>query len=76
MPLNLTKGQKIDLTKINPTLKNIMIGLGWDVSGGNFDLDAAAFYWINRARRVPRATLFFTTISSTSRARLSIWAIP
>lgn len=43
MPLKLTKGQKIDLTKTNPTLKNILIGLGWDVSGGDFDLDAAAF---------------------------------
>ena len=47
MPINLTKGQKVDLTKGNPSLKNIMVGLGWDVnefdSGYAFDLDAAAF---------------------------------
>ena len=47
MPINLAKGQKVDLTKGNPGLKNIMVGLGWDVnafdSGADFDLDAAAF---------------------------------
>ena len=45
MPINLSKGQKVDLTKGNPSLKNIMVGLGWDVnafdSGSDFDLDAA-----------------------------------
>ncbi len=47
MAINLTKGQKIDLTKGNPSLKNIMVGLGWDVNefdgGADFDLDASAF---------------------------------
>ena len=47
MPINLSKGQKVSLTKGNPGLKNIMIGLGWDVnafdSGADFDLDAACF---------------------------------
>lgn len=47
MPINLSKGQKVDLTKGNPGLKKIMVGLGWDVnqfdSGSAFDLDAAAF---------------------------------
>lgn len=47
MPISLSKGQKVDLTKGNPGLKKIMAGLGWDVnafdSGGDFDLDAAAF---------------------------------
>lgn len=47
MPINLSKGQKVDLTKGNPGLKKIMVGLGWDVnafdSGYDFDLDAAAF---------------------------------
>jgi len=47
MPINLSKGQKVDLTKGNPGLNNIMVGLGWDVnefdSGVDFDLDAAAF---------------------------------
>ena len=47
MPINLTKGQKVDLTKGNPGLTKIVVGLGWDVnaydSGAAFDLDAAAF---------------------------------
>ena len=47
MPISLTKGQKVDLTKGNPGLKNIMVGLGWDVNefdtGYDFDLDASAF---------------------------------
>lgn len=47
MPINLSKGQKVDLTKGNPGLKNIMVGLGWYVNafdtGADFDLDAAAF---------------------------------
>ena len=47
MSVCLSKGQKISLTKGNPGLKNIMVGLGWDINrydtGGDFDLDAAAF---------------------------------
>ena len=47
MGINLSKGQKVDLTKGNRGLKSIMVGLGWDVnafdSGADFDLDAAAF---------------------------------
>lgn len=44
--INLVKGQKIDLTKGNPSLKQVCIGLGWDVnymSGADFDLDASVF---------------------------------
>ncbi|MBQ2117306.1 MAG: TerD family protein [Lachnospiraceae bacterium] len=47
MAISLQKGQKVDLTKGNPSLTKIMVGLGWDVnafdSGADFDLDAAAF---------------------------------
>ena len=47
MAINLTKGQKVDLTKGNAGLSKIVVGLGWDVntydSGAAFDLDAAAF---------------------------------
>lgn len=47
MPVNLQKGQKVSLTKGNPGLKKVIVGLGWDVNqfdtGGSFDLDAAAF---------------------------------
>jgi len=47
MAVSLSKGQKVDLTKSNPGLTNVVVGLGWDTNkydGGNdFDLDAAAF---------------------------------
>ena len=47
MPISLQKGQKVSLTKGNPGLKHVVVGLGWDVNqfdtGGDFDLDAAAF---------------------------------
>ena len=47
MPISLKKGQKIDLTKTNPGLSKVLIGLGWDTNkydgGGEFDLDTAAF---------------------------------
>ena len=47
MAVCLKKGQKVDLTKGNPGLKKLTVGLGWDVnrydSGAEFDLDASAF---------------------------------
>lgn len=46
MAINLIKGQRVDLTKGNPSLTKIMVGLGWDAnefSGADFDLDASAF---------------------------------
>lgn len=47
MGVCLTKGQKVSLNKGNPGLKDVVVGLGWDVNqfdtGGAFDLDAAAF---------------------------------
>ena len=47
MAISLSKGQKVDLTKTNPGLSKIIVGLGWDVKkydgGQDFDLDAAAF---------------------------------
>ena len=45
--ISLKKGQKIDLTKNNPGLTKIMVGLGWDTNKydgqADFDLDASAF---------------------------------
>lgn len=47
MPINLSKGQRISLEKASPGLKQIFIGLGWDVNvtdtGGDFDIDASMF---------------------------------
>lgn len=44
--INLTKGQKIDLTKNNPALKKILAGLQWDertTDGEEWDLDGSVF---------------------------------
>ncbi|MFC5404485.1 TerD family protein [Cohnella soli] len=47
MAVNLSKGQKVDLTKSNPGLVKVNVGLGWDTNkydgGSAFDLDASAF---------------------------------
>jgi len=47
MAISLSKGQKVDLTKTNPGLTNVIVGLGWDTNkydGGNdFDLDSSVF---------------------------------
>ncbi|QJD84852.1 TerD family protein [Cohnella herbarum] len=47
MAVNLSKGQKVDLTKTNPGLVKVKVGLGWDTNkydgGSSFDLDATAF---------------------------------
>lgn len=47
MAIQLSKGQRIDLTKTNPGLVKAIIGLGWDTNkyhgGFDFDLDASAF---------------------------------
>ena len=47
MAISLKKGQKIDLTKTNPGLSKILVGLGWDTNkydgGAEFDLDASVF---------------------------------
>lgn len=47
MAISLQKGQKVSLTKGNPGLSKLVVGLGWDTNkydgGFDFDLDAAAF---------------------------------
>ena len=46
MPIELSKGQNISLTKTAPDLKKMIFGLGWDerqTDGQEFDLDASIF---------------------------------
>ncbi len=47
MAVALSKGQRVSLTKDNPSLTKILVGLGWDIntfdSGSAFDLDASTF---------------------------------
>lgn len=44
MAVNLSKGGRVNLEKEAPGLKNVLLGLGWDVrktDGSEFDLDAS-----------------------------------
>lgn len=54
MPVSLAKGQKVDLTKSNPGLTKILVGLGWDINkydgGHEFDLDTAAFLLVESGK--------------------------
>ena len=46
MAVSLSKGQNVSLSKTDPLLKHILIGLGWDArssDGQDFDLDASVF---------------------------------
>lgn len=46
MGISLTKGGNVSLSKTDPTLTRILIGLGWDArstNGHDFDLDASLF---------------------------------
>lgn len=44
MSVSLKKGTSVNLTKKEPSLKKIMIGLGWEIKAGNqLDLDASVF---------------------------------
>lgn len=56
--LNLTKGEKVDLTKTNPGLKTVHVGCGWDASaaGAAADIDAfALLVWDQKTQK----TVFF-----------------
>jgi tellurium resistance protein TerD len=46
MPISLQKGGNISLTKTEPGLEKVIVGLGWDArmtDGSPFDLDASIF---------------------------------
>lgn len=71
MPVSLNKGQKVSLTKENPGLANVVVGLGWDVNqfdnGGAFDLDTAAFMLGDNGRcPTEKEFIFFGNLNHTS----------
>ncbi|GED71965.1 general stress protein 16U [Brevibacillus reuszeri] len=69
MAVSLQKGQKVDLTKTNPGLVQIHVGLGWDTNkydgGQGFDLDASVFL-LNDAGKVldDQHFIFFNNATS------------
>lgn len=60
MAISLTKGQNVSLSKTDPSLKNVLVGLGWDArstDGQDFDLDASVFMATENAK-VPSDSYF------------------
>jgi len=66
--INLSKGERVSLTKDNPNLDQIHVGLGWDVNsfGGNdFDLDVSVFMTgANGKVTNPKNFIFFNNLKS------------
>lgn len=67
MTVSLTKGGNISLTKTDPDLKRVHIGLGWDprtTDGAQFDLDASAFLLKNGKARSDTDFIFYNQLKS------------
>jgi len=67
--LSLIKGQKIDVTKTNPDLTKVGVGLGWKENVGNgskFDLDASCIMLSNgKVWKSPaEATVYFNHLTA------------
>ncbi|MDE5122269.1 MAG: TerD family protein, partial [Trichodesmium sp. St19_bin1] len=54
MSINLSKGERVNLSKESPGLTQAGIGLGWDINttdtGSGFDLDASVFMLGNNGK--------------------------
>lgn len=66
--ISLVKGERVSLTKDNPNLDKIHVGLGWDVNasgGADFDLDASVFM-LGASGKVenPKNFIFFNNLQS------------
>lgn len=81
MSINLVKGQKIDLTKGNPALNKIILGLGWDpvdtkprgffsaLKAYNIDCDATAFMLDENSKlRSNKDIIYFGNLKSNCRS--------
>ena len=76
MPINLQKGQKVSLTKGNPSLKKLIVGLGWDevnVKRGFFapkpqaiDCDASAIVLTNGKLMYKEDLIYFGNLRHPS----------
>lgn len=69
MSINLSKGERINLSKEAPSMKNAGIGLGWDINatdtGSAFDLDASIFM-LGANGKIPNDQYFVFYNNSTS----------
>jgi len=69
MSVSLAKGGNVSLSKEEPNLSKILIGLGWDTrttDGTDFDLDASAFLLANGDKvRTDSDFIFYNNLRST-----------
>ncbi len=72
MSISLSKGGNVSLTKEDPNLKRILVGLGWDAratDGADFDLDASAFLLTNQGKvRGDSDFIFYNNLKSSDGA--------
>jgi tellurium resistance protein TerD len=71
MGINVSKGQRIDITKTNPGLNDVMVGLGWDVNDNGssaFDLDALAFLLDANGKAKDEDVVYFNNLKHASGA--------
>ena len=69
MTVNLTKGQRVSLEKVSPGLKEVFIGLGWDINatdtGADFDIDASVFMLGSNEKLISdRHFVFYNNLTS------------
>ncbi|MCU1790207.1 TerD family protein [Pectobacterium polaris] len=68
MSVSLSKGGNVSLSKAAPTMKNVLVGLGWDAratDGQDFDLDASAFLLnVNGKVRSDTDFIFYNNLKS------------
>ncbi|MDR7342406.1 tellurium resistance protein TerD [Pantoea alhagi] len=69
MAVTLSKGGNVSLAKVDPSLKNVKIGLGWDTrstDGQDFDLDASAFLLTDAGKvRGDNDFIFYNNLKSS-----------
>jgi tellurium resistance protein TerD len=72
MPISLSKGGRTSLSKDNPGLCKILVGLGWDAratDGGDYDLDASAFILTSAGRvRTDQDFIFYNNLKGAGGA--------
>lgn len=66
--VSLSKGANVSLTKSDPSIKRVLVGLGWDArstDGQDFDLDASAFLLSASGKvRSPADFIFYNNLAS------------
>ena len=69
MAISLNKGGNLSLSKTDPSLTQVLVGLGWDAratDGVDFDLDASAFLLTESGKvRGDADFIFYNNLKST-----------